>query len=550
MFHFKLSIQIFLGFGLLLLLMVLFGAFVLNSAHTFANDGTTIHETSIPQIQLAQQFQNSANQARIAWVRVLFSRAPQHLAPAQNALEETRKSLTNIESFTKTHPALHDHAVKAKTAVAEYSQLAAQTAAMLQTEGAAGEWQALIEKFSAAEATLSQVATAIQEDAEKQLVTASQDMAEGAAWLQTSVSMGLGVAMLLGITIAMLLARSLTRPILATTRFAHDLAEGDLRTSLEVQRSDEIGALADALRTTGDRLRTVMGEIVSISTSLRSNASDLLSMSETLAANACQSTDRAATVYAATEQVQEQMQTVSSAMEQASTNVSTIASAAEEMTATITEIASTTERTRNTAAQAVRFAQDAQAQMAELGDAAVEIGKVTETITAISAQTNLLALNATIEAARAGEAGRGFAVVANEIKELAQQTARATEEIHSKIQGIQNAIGSSVGNIQQVASIISEVNDMVGTIAAAVEEQSVTTRDIADNVGQASLGLKDIAGALTKTQTRTVSIHSDIGDVQQGAVALTKHGQSVKSYSETVTQMVDKLGAILARFQV
>ena len=169
---------------------------------------------------------------------------------------------------------------------------------------------------------------------------------------------------------------------------------------------------------------------------------------------------------------------VATTAEQASNNVTVVAAATEEMSATVQEIAHNSEKARTITAQAVSQAAGANQTVDQLGQAALgEIGKIPETITEISEQTNLLALNATIEAARAGEAGKGFAVVAGEIKDLAQQTAKATEEIRQKIHMIQQSIGGTVAEIGQVSGVIQEVMDIVASTAAAVEEQATTTRE-------------------------------------------------------------------------
>ena len=185
-----------------------------------------------------------------------------------------------------------------------------------------------------------------------------------------------------------------------------------------------------------------------------SASTELLAISEQTSSGSRESTSRAQTVAAAAEEMSVSTVSVAAGMEQTSTNLSSVASATEEMTATIGEIAGNTEKARGTTDQAAQQADKFAGVMRDLELAAQEIGKVTETITGISAQTNLLALNATIEAARAGAAGKGFAVVANEIKELAQQTAAATGDIKNKIAGIQNATGSAMTDIEKIVYVI------------------------------------------------------------------------------------------------
>jgi methyl-accepting chemotaxis protein len=183
-------------------------------------------------------------------------------------------------------------------------------------------------------------------------------------------------------------------------------------------------------------------------------------------------------LVAAAEEMSANIGSVAVGMEQTATNLVHVTAATEQMTASIGEIAQNSEKARGITGHAARQAERIMGQMNQLGEAARKIGKVTEAITEISSQTNLLALNATIEAARAGAAGKGFAVVATEIKALAQQTAAATEDIRGRIAGVQSATAGGIAEIGKVSEVIQEVSAIVASIAAAIEEQSVTTRDI------------------------------------------------------------------------
>jgi methyl-accepting chemotaxis protein len=184
---------------------------------------------------------------------------------------------------------------------------------------------------------------------------------------------------------------------------------------------------------------------------------------------------------------------VAAASEEVSRNVQTVAAGTEEMSSSIREIAKSASAAANVATQAVKVAEATNTTVCKLGDSSGEIGKVIKVITSIAQQTNLLALNATIEAARAGEAGKGFAVVANEVKELAKETARATEDISHKIEAIQSATRGAVTAIDDIRKIINEINDIQHTIASAVEEQTATTNEMSRNVAEAARGTTDIA---------------------------------------------------------
>jgi methyl-accepting chemotaxis protein len=188
--------------------------------------------------------------------------------------------------------------------------------------------------------------------------------------------------------------------------------------------------------------------------------------------------------------------------------------------------------------------------MKDLGRAAQEIGQVTETITSISAQTNLLALNATIEAARAGAAGKGFAVVANEIKELAQQTAAATEDIKGRIAGIQSSTGSAMGDIEKISQVIKQVGEIVATIAVAIEEQSVVTRDVASNIAQASMGVRDSNERVSQTATVSHSIAQDIAQVNMTIGEIGRGGEQVQTSASELSMLAEQLKELVGRFTV
>ena len=224
---------------------------------------------------------------------------------------------------------------------------------------------------------------------------------------------------------------------------------------------------------------------------------------------------------AAAEETSAQAATVSSAAEQVNTNVQSVAVAIEEMNATIREIAKNAAQAATVATSAVETAQTTNDTIGKLGSSSVEIGKVTKVITSIAQQTKLLALNATIEAARAGEAGKGFAVVANEVKELAKQTASATEDISQKIEAIQGDTNSSIEAISQITGIIHQINDFQTTIASAVEEQTATTNEIARNVNQAAIGSSEIARNITHVAEAAASTTESASNTQKSATELS-----------------------------
>jgi len=248
------------------------------------------------------------------------------------------------------------------------------------------------------------------------------------------------------------------------------------------------------------------------------------------AANEMQSTAQA--LSATAEETQRQSQTVASASQQATANVQTVASAAEELSASISEITRQVEKSTAVARNAVEEAERATSTVQVLSDAAQKVGQVVNLINDIAAQTNLLALNATIEAARAGEAGKGFAVVANEVKSLANQTAKATEEIAGQITAIQGAIGASVEAIQRVGTTIKEVDHISTTIASAVEEQGAATQEIARNVQEASSGTQQVSANITGVNDAATETGRSSSQLLDAASELAKQSDTLRGEVE------------------
>ncbi len=244
------------------------------------------------------------------------------------------------------------------------------------------------------------------------------------------------------------------------------------------------------------------------------NANILASASEELTATSQQMASSA-------EQTSAQANSVSQSSEQVSKNVQEVATGAEEMAASIKEIALNANEAAKVTSEAVKIAETTNNAITRLGESSAEIGQVIKVITSIAEQTNLLALNATIEAARAGEAGKGFAVVANEVKELANQTAKATEDISQKIQDIQGNTGGAIDEIGKITGIINQINDIAGTIASSVEEQTATTNEMSRSVNEASNGTGAIVNNISGVAEAAQGTSDGASDTQRAAGELS-----------------------------
>ena len=326
------------------------------------------------------------------------------------------------------------------------------------------------------------------------------------------------------------------------------IADGDLRVAIDANARP--GSMLAVMGDVKKGLTEIAEDIFKGVESLTLSSAELAAVSERLGDAAGNASGKSNTVAAAAEEMSVNMNSVASASETTAENVNMVAAAAEEMTSTVGEIAQSTEKTRSFSLAAVERTRQASEKIDELGRAAQEVGKVTAVINEISEQTNLLALNATIEAARAGEAGKGFAVVANEIKELARQTAEATQDIRRIIEEIQGSTGATVEEIREVTSVIEEVSELITTVAAAIEEQTATTREIAGSVAQASHGIAEINENISQSSSVAGEISADIAEVSGLAGELTDSSAQVNNSAGDLGGLGERLKSIVLRFKL
>jgi methyl-accepting chemotaxis protein len=348
-------------------------------------------------------------------------------------------------------------------------------------------------------------------------------------------------------------ARSIATPINTGVHLLDLVSKGDLTTEIPRElwdRKDEAGDLGRALDNMSTHLRKLLREVTEGVQTLASSATELSAIAAQTSSGTRTMTERANTVAAAAEESSTNTVSVAASMEQAATNLVSVASATEEMSATVGDIAAKAAKAHTISEDASEKAQAITSLMHELGQSARQIGKVTETITNISSQTNLLALNATIEAARAGAAGKGFTVVANEIKELAGQTAHATEDIKTKISGVQTSTNEAIADIGKIFEVIKEVGSIVADIAASIEEQATVTRDVAGNIAEASTGVKDSNERIAQTAGVAKSIAQDISGVNAALGDVRQGGEHVQASAEELSKLAEHLTALVGQFRV
>ena len=326
--------------------------------------------------------------------------------------------------------------------------------------------------------------------------------------------------------------------------------EGDLTRRLAVSGEDEIAELASYFNAFVEQQHGIISDMSTQAAGLAGASDAMSATADHMSHGSSETQEKARRVSGAASEMSTNMDTVAGATREAAEAISMVAASAEEMSATVDEIAQNAAKASSVSGDAVKKVAATSRKVNELGVSANEISKVTEVITEISEQTNLLALNATIEAARAGEAGKGFAVVANEIKDLARQTADATQEIKSKIEGIQTSTTGTVAEIKAIAGVIDSVNDLVSSIAAAVEEQATTTRSIAGNVNQSDAGLQEVAQRIAASSTVSSQIAEEIRTVDDAATEMSANSEDIQNNAVNLADLAKQLNTLVTRFKV
>jgi len=336
------------------------------------------------------------------------------------------------------------------------------------------------------------------------------------------------------------------------------IANGDLTQVYEVSDCDSdteamhctFSSIAIALNEMCENLRSVIGSVKQNAQGLNATSSSLSATATQLANGAEETTTQSATVASAAEEMATNMRNMACSTEQMTTNVDTVAKSVEELTDSIGEIAKTAEQSSSIADRAADLTRASNETIGQLGSAAEEIGKVIEVIQDIAEQTNLLALNATIEAARAGDAGKGFAVVATEVKELARQTAGATEDIRNRIQVIQGSTTEAIESIREVGEVIDQVNETSGTIASAVEEQSILTKGIAENIKETAQQTSAVSVGVTESATACDEVARSISSVDESSRQTALGATETQTIGQSLSDLGEELAALVGQFSI
>lgn len=551
----SIRVKIFAGFGLVCALFVISGVIINGFNNTTINESISAETEILPHALNFIEIKRDIEQIQQWLTDISATRGAEGYddgyGEAENfykdAVERIGHAIIEHEKYGEEEMVILLHNMK--KSLDDYYEMGKKMAQAYINDGPA-QGNPWMEKFDPFAARITSIVDKLVKEHTAELNNALKSIhKESQATSKILLAVCL-VILVLSFLIAVLIANPITSSLSKTVAYANKIAEGDFRQQLEIAQKDEIGILVKALNSMSTNLRKLFKDIEGGTQTLTASSTEFSAVSEQITTNSEQTAERSNSVAAAAEEMSTNMNSVAAATEQTTVNINMVVSASEEMTVTINEIASSTKKGSEITSQAVKTAKDVSEKINRLGTASAQISKVTETIADISDQTNLLALNATIEAARAGEAGKGFAVVAGEIKSLAHQTAEATSEINEKIIGVQTTTAESVTAIEFIVSIINDIDEIVTTVATAVEEQSTTTQEISNNVSQAAAGVQEVNENINQTSAVAVGVTRDISRVSQAAEEMSTGSHQVNVSAAELSKLAENLKEMVGRFKV
>lgn len=388
--------------------------------------------------------------------------------------------------------------------------------------------------------------------AEKIQLSAENAMLETKYFTDRMSLIILAVCIVVGLALTIFIPVSILRPLNQVLIRLKDIAkgEGDLSRRIDLNSTDEVGELAASFNLFMEKLQGMISAIGHNAENLTTTSSSISLLSGEIAMGTKSLFDNSNTISAASEELASTMGSIAAAMEQALNSVLIITDASKELSLKIDGIVMSSGKAHNMIEEAVQAADTASVSINDLGNVAKQINMVTETITEISEQTNLLALNATIEAARAGEAGKGFAVVAGEIKDLAQQTSRATHNIKDKISGVQKSIEGTVNTIEKITAIINSISGVISEVLSGAEAQSVTTKKMSGNINHATKGIEHVNYNVSQSHLVAEKISRDIADVNKDTGVIADRTLNVDESLGKLNQLAAQLRQMVGMFQI
>jgi methyl-accepting chemotaxis protein len=529
----KLGMKMGLGFAVVLLLMASSTILTYFKMQTVREIATTALEIRVPSIDAGRLLQNDLNYcASKARQAILAGTEPKRKVAAQQAFD---KGWDNVDRELARLSELGAHWVfqanrDRLAAIKEQLPKVRQAQQATIDEASSGGRDAVVsagndyaDHVTAVVDGITKSLGELVESCDTLLKQSQEELAAAQRSMLLTLSITTIFAVLVGAFVAVLLSRNISSATSSVLHQAEAIANGDLTgEETKIVSQDELGDLTAAINKMQANLRQMIQSIAENAQNVANASEEFSAVSHQISANSEETSAQANAVSASTEQVNRGLQTV--------------ASATEEMSASIQEIAKNATEAAKVADGAMKTALETNAIVSKLGTSSAEIGQVIKVITSIAQKTDLLALNATVEAARAGEVGAGFAVVANEVKELAKQTATATEDISRKIETIQADAKSAVTAIASISEVIGHVNDISGTIATAVEQQSATTSEMSRNVSEAAKGSNDVA--------------QNIHGVAQAAQSTSQGATDSQNAAKQLAQMSTQLQELVHRFKV